>query len=175
MKRLWAPWRATYVESAATGDSSACFLCDYWNGAGSMAETGDAGRGIVRRWRHWYAVLNAYPYTNGHLMLVLARHHEGFAGLSADEGAELAPCLQQCETALRDAYAPHGLNLGVNMGRAGGAGVVGHLHVHLVPRWNGDTNFMTAVGETRVLPESLEHSQARLAAAFARGGSQADA
>jgi len=163
MNRLWAPWRASYVEGAAKDEGSPCFLCDYWS-----RPDADGERGIVRRWQHWYAVLNAYPYTNGHLMLVLARHHEGFAGMTPAEAAELPLGLQACESALRSAYAPQGMNLGVNMGRAAGAGAAGHLHIHLVPRWNGDTNFMTAVGETRVLPESLADSARRLRAAFAR-------
>jgi ATP adenylyltransferase len=161
MHRLWAPWRRAYVEAAA-GGSAACFLCDY------AVEGRDAERGIAWRWPSWYAVLNAYPYSNGHLMLVLTRHHEGFVGLTADEGVALAPALARCEAVLRDAYAPDGLNIGVNVGRAAGAGAVGHLHVHLVPRWNGDTNFMSSIGETRVLPEGLADSYARLRAGFER-------
>jgi ATP adenylyltransferase len=102
-------------------------------------------------------------------MLVLDRHHEGFVGLAPDEQAEFAAALARCEAAVRGAYGPEGLNVGVNMGRPAGAGAVGHLHVHLVPRWNGDTNFMTAAAETRVLPESLESSAARLRAAFESG------
>ena len=163
MDRIWAPWRRAYVEAAggeAAGGSGGCFLCEF------PAENRDAERGIVWRWQQWYALLNAYPYSNGHLMLVLARHHEGFQGLSAQEGAELAPALELCEAAVREAYEPQGLNLGVNMGRVAGAGAVGHLHVHLVPRWNGDTNFMTSIGGTRVLPESLASSYERLRAAF---------
>lgn len=164
MHRLWAPWRTAYVESAGAGEPPGCFLCEF------PAADRDVEHGILWRGRRWYALLNAYPYTNGHLMLVLGRHHEGFAGLDAEEASELAPALARCEAALRQAYAPHGLNLGVNLGRAAGAGVVGHLHVHLVPRWNGDTNFMGTVAETRVLPESLENSAARLRAAFAGHG-----
>lgn len=161
MDRMWAPWRRAYVESAA-GGTPACFLCEY-------AQQGDdAARGIVWRWPHWYAVLNAYPYSNGHVMLALNRHHEGFVELSVDEGGTLAAALARCETALRDAYAPHGMNIGVNVGRVAGAGAVGHLHVHLVPRWSGDTNFMSTIATTRVLPESLADSYARLHAAFAR-------
>jgi len=166
MLRLWAPWRRSYVESAEgrAGESGTCFLCAF------PAENRDVERGILWRWRHWYALLNAYPYTNGHVMLVLCRHHEGFCGLEPQEAAELAPALQQCEGAIRDAYRPEGLNLGVNLGRSAGAGAVGHLHIHIVPRWNGDTNFMTAVGDTRVLPESLTSSYARLHAAFDKLG-----
>jgi ATP adenylyltransferase len=159
MHRLWAPWRQAYV--ASTGGEGACFLC-----AGAAAGEDQAARGILWRWSHWYALLNAYPYTNGHLMLALMRHHESFAGLEPGEAAEFAPALAHCEAALRGAYAPHGLNVGVNLGRAAGAGALGHLHLHLVPRWNGDTNFMTTVGETRVLPESIQSSYARLREAF---------
>lgn len=165
MHRLWAPWRHAYVSAAATestGGGGACFLCDYG------ASGDDVRHGVVWRWQHWYAVLNAYPYSNGHLMLVLRRHHEGFVGLNLDEAAELTPALGRCEAAIRDAYAPHGINVGVNVGRAAGAGAVGHLHVHLVPRWNGDTNFMSTVAETRVLPESLESSYTRLREAMER-------
>jgi len=162
MSRLWAPWRRVYVESAA-GAPVGCFLCEF-PGAGD-----DAGHGIVWRWPHWYAILNAYPYSSGHLLLVLDRHVEGFVHLEAAEQSELAPALQRCETALRSAYEPHGLNIGVNVGRAAGAGAVGHLHIHLVPRWDGDTNFMSAVAETRVLPESLESSFERLRRAFEAG------
>ena len=160
MHRLWAPWRSEYVEAAGKGEAGGCFLCDY-------REPGaDDERHILRRWARWYAVLNAYPYTNGHLMLVLGRHRESFADLDLDEAAELASALASCERALRAAYRPDGINLGVNMGRAAGAGALGHLHVHLVPRWNGDTNFMAAAAETRVLPESLERSYERLRAAW---------
>lgn len=167
MRRLWAPWRRAYVEAAAPGGAGggggeACFLCDH------PAAGRDAELGIVHRWQHWYVLLNAYPYTNGHLMLVLGRHHEGFVGLNAPECSEMPAALQRCEAALRLAYQPQGMNLGVNLGRVAGAGAVGHLHIHLVPRWNGDTNFMTAIGETRVLPESLESSYARLQDAFRR-------
>jgi len=161
MLRLWAPWRHAYVTAAAdAGGTTSCFLCDF------PAAGKDAEHGIVWRWQRWYAILNAYPYTNGHLMLVLGRHHEGFVGLDAAEAAELAPALGLCEAAVRAAYAPHGMNLGVNVGRVAGAGAVGHLHVHLVPRWNGDTNFMSTTAETRVLPESLASSFTRLTAAF---------
>src|SRR5262245_56139790 len=160
MSRLWAPWRREYVEGAAAGETAGCFLCEL------PARGDDARSGIVWRWQHWYALLHAYPYTNGHSMLVVMRHVEGFMNLDAAESAELAPALQHCEAAMRAAYRPDGMNIGVNSGRAAGAGAVGHLHVHFVPRWNGDTNFMTTVAETRVLPESLAATYDRLHAAF---------
>ncbi|HZL84850.1 MAG TPA: HIT domain-containing protein [Candidatus Krumholzibacteria bacterium] len=165
MRRLWAPWRAKYVEGAAGAGTEPCFLCAYG------ADTPEALTHVLWRWRHWYATLNAYPYTNGHLMLALVRHHEGFIGLEAGETAELPTALAACEAALRRVYQPHGMNIGVNVGRAAGAGAVGHLHVHFLPRWNGDTNFMTTIAETRVVPEGLEVSHARLRAAFTQGAS----
>ena len=146
MHRLWAPWRRAYVEGAA-GDASAapdCFLCAF------PAENRDQERGIVWRGERWYALLNAYPYSNGHLMLVLGRHHEGFAGLDLEESRELAPALGRCEAAVRAAYAPHGLNVGVNMGRVAGAGAVGHLHVHL-----GDATTHRHVHLLRGAPQPL--------------------
>lgn len=161
MHRWFAPWRSQYVESAGRGEPEECFLCSYArDGAGAALH-------VVHRWTHWFATLNAYPYTNGHLMLALVRHHEGFTGLQPAEARELPEALAACEEALRRAYTPHGINVGVNMGRAAGAGALGHLHVHLLPRWHGDTNFMTAVAETRVLPESLDQSHARYRRAFA--------
>jgi len=162
MHRLWAPWRRAYVEGASGAPAAACFLCEF------PAAGADERHGIVWRWSRWYAILNAYPYSNGHLMVVLGRHVEGFTELEPDEGAELAPALRQSEAAIRAAYAPQGLNVGVNLGRVAGAGAVGHLHIHFVPRWNGDTNFMSTVADTRVLPESLESSYARLRDAFER-------
>ena len=162
MRRLWAPWRHAYV--SGVGDSGgSCFLCEL------PASGEDAQHRILWRGQRWYAILNAYPYTNGHLMLVLGRHHEGFDGLEPEEASELASALARCEAAVRTAYSPQGINVGVNLGRAAGAGAVGHLHVLLEPRWIGDTNFMTTVGETRVLPESLESSFERLRDAFERG------
>lgn len=169
MHRLWAPWRAEYVEAGGESsdepDAGGCFLCDY------SQPGADGERRVLRRWSHWYALLNAYPYTNGHLMLALARHRESFCDLSGEEAAELASALASCERALRAAYEPHGINFGVNMGRAAGAGAVGHLHIHLLPRWHGDTNFMSSVGDTRVVPESLERSFERLQHAWGRGES----
>jgi ATP adenylyltransferase len=162
MHRMWAPWRQAYVSAVPEGGGGTCFLCDL------ATPGGDSERGILWRWEHWYAVLNAYPYTNGHLMLVLGRHEESFVQLAPAEAAEMPAALQHCEAALRAAYTPHGLNMGVNLGRAAGAGAIGHLHIHMLPRWHGDTNFMTTIGEARVLPESLESCRARLHDAFTR-------
>jgi ATP adenylyltransferase len=123
---------------------------------------------VVHQREHSYVILNLYPYNNGHLMVVPYRHVASFGELSREELHEIMELVQLTEGVLRDVYAPDGLNVGVNLGKPAGAGVVGHLHVHVVPRWNGDTNFMTTIGESRVLPEDLSQSAARLRPVFAR-------
>ena len=123
---------------------------------------------ILVRGRVSYVILNLYPYSNGHVMVVPNRHAPNLASMSADERAELMTLTRHAEIALTEAYAPHGINIGINLGTAAGAGVLDHLHVHLVPRWNGDTNFMTAIGNTRVLPEDLGESAKRLRPIFER-------
>jgi ATP adenylyltransferase len=120
-----------------------------------------------------YIVLNLFPYNNGHLMVVPYRHAASLAALNADELQELALLTQRSEIALMEAYQPNGLNIGINLGKAAGAGIVDHVHVHLVPRWTGDTNFMTVVGEVRVLPEDLTASLKRLRPLFERLGHEA--
>ena len=115
-----------------------------------------------------FVILNKYPYNNGHVMVVPIRHVPSLSALTAEEQAELMRLTRHAEMALTDAYAPQGINIGINLGRPAGAGVLDHLHVHLVPRWNGDTNFMTVVGNVRVLPEDLNDSAKRLRPAFER-------
>ena len=115
-----------------------------------------------------FVILNLYPYNNGHLMVVPMRHLPSLASMNADEQAELMRLTRHAEIALTEAYSPHGLNIGINLGKAAGAGVADHLHLHLVPRWNGDTNFMTVVGNVRVLPEDLAATKAKLAPIFER-------
>jgi ATP adenylyltransferase len=150
-----------YVTGAAR--TSDCVFC------AADDEGGDGqGRLIVHRGRLAYVILNLYPYNNGHLMVVPRRHVATLADTGADELAELFTLTRLSEIALTEAYAPQGLNVGINLGRPAGAGVADHLHIHLVPRWTGDTNFMTVVGESRVLPETLDQSAARLAPIFAR-------
>ena len=125
---------------------------------------------VVHSGTRCYIVLNLYPYNNGHLMVVPYRHVATLSGLTTDELQELARLTQRAETVLQEAYQPHGMNIGINLGKPAGAGVIEHVHVHLVPRWNGDTNFMTVVGEVRVLPEDLAETVRRLRPMFARGG-----
>jgi len=159
MEHLWAPWRLAYVTSAS-GVDPGCIFCN----------TSDPGRDdlILARGRVSFVILNLYPYNNGHLMVVPHRHVSSLASLTAEEQAELMRFTRQAEIALTEAYAPHGLNVGINLGKSAGAGVADHLHVHLVPRWNGDTNFMTVVGNVRVVPEDLQATKAKLAPIFER-------
>jgi ATP adenylyltransferase len=160
MDRLWSPWRLAYVTGATGEKSSACVFCD------AAAHSRDELVLIRGEWS--FVILNLYPYNNGHLMVVPNRHAPNLATLSADEQAELMRLTRHAEIALTEAYAPHGINVGINLGKSAGAGVLDHLHVHLVPRWNGDTNFMTAIGDTRVLPEDLPASATKLRPIFER-------
>lgn len=159
LERLWAGWRSEYVATAGEADEanqSGCVLCRVL----------EEGSYVVWRGERCAAVLNAYPYTSGHLMVLPLRHAGELEELGGDEAAEVWGGVADAVRAVKAAYTPDGLNVGVNLGRAAGAGVVGHFHVHVLPRWNGDTNFMTALAETRVLPESLSSTHERLCAAW---------
>ena len=160
MQRLWAPWRLEYVTGAAGGEAPACVFCAALDPAGPSPH-------LVFRGDCTFAILNKYPYNNGHLMVVPMRHVARLADATAAELTELITLTRVAEMALTESYAAHGI-VGMNLGRAAGAGVVGHLHVHLVPRWDGDTNFMTVVGDTRVVPEEPALSVARLKPVFER-------
>ena len=160
MEYLWAPWRHAYVTGASGGTIPDCIFCD-------AAEPSRAELILVRG-RVSFVILNKYPYNNGHLMVVPNRHAPNLATMSAEEQAELMTLTRHAEMALTEAYAPHGINIGINLGKPAGAGVLDHLHVHLVPRWNGDTNFMTVVGQVRVLPEDLSETAKKLRPIFER-------
>jgi len=146
--------------TSASGGATDCIFCN----------TAEPGRGdlIIARGRLSFVILNLYPYNNGHLMVVPNRHVPNLASLNAGEQAELMRLTRHAEMALNESYQPQGINVGINMGRPAGAGVADHLHVHLVPRWNGDTNFMTVVGNVRVLPEDLAATRSRLQPIFER-------
>ncbi len=159
MERLWAPWRSAYVTGASGGDTG-CIFCDI--------DRPGRGELVLVRGRFTYVLLNLYPYNNGHLMVVPYRHIPNLAATTADEQAELMRFTRDAEIALTEAYQPQGINMGINLGRPAGAGVVDHVHIHAVPRWNGDTNFMTAIGNTRVLPEDLAATKKRLQPIFER-------
>jgi ATP adenylyltransferase len=154
-ERLWAPWRMDYIKQDKP-DEEGCLFCRV------HAAADDAGNLVLLRGEHAYLMLNAFPYTSGHLMAAPVRHTADFTSLSAAESAELMDLARRGMRALDAVYLPQGYNVGINLGVAAGAGIADHLHVHVVPRWVGDTNFMAAVGDTRVLPESLDETYRKL-------------
>ena len=158
MDRLWAPWRLSYV-TAAPAPASECVFCD--------AYTGRRDDLLLFRGQHCFVILNLYPYNNGHLMVVPNRHLSALEALEArraDRDDDAGAAGRKWPSTRRT--VPHGINVGINLGKAAGAGIENHLHMHFVPRWSGDTNFMTAVGETRVLPEDLAATALRLRPIF---------
>jgi ATP adenylyltransferase len=157
LDRLWSPWRLQYVTD--TTPRTGCVFCDATRASDEQAL-------IVFRGALAYVILNKYPYNNGHLMVVPYRHTSTLAALDDPELTELMRLTKRSEIALRQTYRLEGINIGVNLGKSAGAGIEEHLHIHLVPRWSGDTNFMTVVGDTRVLPETLTATAGRLRSAF---------
>jgi ATP adenylyltransferase len=161
LERRWAGWRTPYLDRVATQvPADGADECLFERLA---AATGDDAL-ILARNEHAFAVMNAYPYTSGHLMVAPLRHESTLAGLSRDEAAAVMHLVQDANVAVVAAYRPDGVNVGANIGRAAGAGVPGHVHLHVLPRWVGDTNFMTTVAEARVLPEPLDLSYEKLRA-----------
>lgn len=186
MDHLWTPWRYAYVTSAdgavrpgvapaLTGwpGDTGCVFCnliasiDYAIEHGIPADQAESAGGLILRGRNCFICLNAYPYTSGHVMVMPYAHLDRVAKLDAATLHEMADLAQLTERALERLYHPHGFNIGLNLGQAGGAGVTGHLHLHALPRWAGDTNFMTSIGETRVLPEDLAITWQRMREAYA--------
>jgi ATP adenylyltransferase len=162
MEHLWSPWRLSYVTGHAT--STACVFCE------AAAAPADSAREslVLVRGRVAFVILNLYPYNNGHLMVVPNRHVDALAAATPDELTEMMRFTRDAEVALTEAYRPQGINVGINLGRPAGAGILDHVHIHLVPRWNGDTNFMSVIGQTRVLPEELGDTAKRLRPIFER-------
>ncbi len=159
MDYLWTPWRYTYVKSADAAPH--CVFCR------AVAVQDDRKMLIVHRGQHCFVILNLFPYTAGHVMVVPYEHVDELRKLPAEAATEMMALSQKMESVLRDLYQPDGVNLGMNIGKAAGAGVAGHIHMHVLPRWVADANFMTVVGETRVLPETLETTWERVKAALA--------
>jgi ATP adenylyltransferase len=161
LEQLWAGWRHEYVASASAderiGDDDGCVFC-------RIAASGDpsADNGIVWRGDLTFAVLNAYPYASGHMLVVPLRHVSSLEELTTAESGDLWEATRHGAAALATAYEPDGLNIGANLGRAAGAGIPRHLHLHVLPRWSGDTNFMTTVSGVRVMPESLPETWRKL-------------
>ncbi|KAA6460315.1 HIT domain-containing protein [Acidobacteria bacterium AB60] len=186
MDILWTPWRYAYITAAdktsrpgvprkleAWPGDKHCVFCnliasiDYAIAQGTPADEAEAAGGLVVRGRHCFISLNAYPYTSGHVMVMPYDHLDRLSKMPAEAAHELIELAQLTERVLQRVYRPQGFNFGLNLGEAAGAGVAGHLHLHAMPRWVGDTNFMTVVGETRVVPEDLDATWARLRRGFA--------
>ncbi len=155
MRQLWAPWRMTYLQSDKQAAGGGCLFC-------RKIEADDTEEQILYRGQHCYITLNRYPYNTGHLLIVPYHHTDRLEALSAEAAAELIRLTQAALRILENVYHPHGFNMGINQGRAAGAGVAEHLHLHIVPRWEGDANYMTTIAETRVMPETLEQTYRRL-------------
>lgn len=155
---LWAPWRAEFIRSLEGGSPQPeCFLCAY-----IAKPSDDAANRVICRTAHSLVVMNRYPYTNGHLLVAPLTHRGELGGLAETELLELVTLARDCLGWLQDAVGAEGYNVGMNFGRCAGAGLPDHLHVHVVPRWSGDTNFMSTVAEARVIPESMDEVYARL-------------
>jgi ATP adenylyltransferase len=185
MDRLWTPWRYNYVSRAdrdlrkgvpagldAWPGDLGCVFCnmiaavDFAIDSGAAPEEAERAAHIVHRGATCFVCLNAFPYSTGHVMIIPYRHTDSLAKLEPEAATEMIALAQQTEACLRRVYRPDGLNLGINLGEAAGAGVADHLHLHALPRWSGDTNFMTVIAETRILPEALDVTWERLSIAF---------
>ncbi len=160
MERLWTPWRSEYVTSAGAGGG--CIFCDH------LDQGDDEAARILLRAERSFVILNAFPYNTGHLMVAPMRHVGDICDLNDEERAELMHLTSSSIAVIREAMNAHGFNVGLNLGEVAGAGIPGHLHVHVVPRWGGDTNFMPVVGGTKVLPEMIEETDAKLRPLFGR-------
>lgn len=185
MDRLWTPWRYDYVSRAESSlrpgvpaaleawsksgaEDSGCVFCnmiaavDYAIAEGMTAEEAEKATHLLARGKHCYLCLNAFPYGTGHVLIVPYRHIDSLAALPPEEAQEMMSLAQRIESVLRSVYSPAGMNFGLNLGEAAGAGIAAHIHMHALPRWIGDTNFMTAIADTRVLPEALDTTWTRI-------------
>jgi ATP adenylyltransferase len=189
MDRLWTPWRYSYITRSdpqarsgvpealnawptSEAEDKHCVFCnmiaavDYAIANGMPRETAEQAAHIVYRGKNCFICLNAFPYSTGHLLLLPYQHVDSLAAVAAEAAQELMVLAQRSEVALREVYRPGGINMGLNLGEAAGAGIADHIHLHALPRWSGDTNFMTVTAETRVLPESLDVTWAKLRLPF---------
>jgi ATP adenylyltransferase len=159
-ERIWAPWRLAYVKDASKDSEQECIFC------AKPGDGDDRGALIVHRGERCFVILNLYPYTNGHLMVAPFDHVASIQGLPAETTAEMMALAQRAIEVLEAKYEPHGFNVGFNQGRVAGAGVEHHIHMHVVPRWGGDTNFMPVLADTRVMPQTLEQTYDALCGSF---------
>jgi ATP adenylyltransferase len=158
METLWSPWRMKYITDYE--NPGKCVFCT------APTLTDGPENLIIHRGQRAYVILNRFPYTTGHLMIVPFEHHPSLENFDLAVRAEMMELVNETVKIIRKVYKPQGFNVGINLGTAAGAGIAEHMHIHIVPRWNGDTNFMSTVGETRVLPEELEDTYQRMAAAW---------
>ncbi len=162
MEKLWSPWRSKYIDSFnSDADKTKCIFCQMLS-----LNPNDRDNLLVDMDEHTFTVLNLYPYNNGHLMIVPKRHTNDFAGLKEAEIAESFRKLQLAEKALRKVLNPSGFNIGANIGRVAGAGIEDHIHFHIVPRWNGDSNFMPVIGNIKVISQDLAETKSKLLEAY---------
>ena len=163
MDRLWSPWRYEYIASgeSANQESSGCIFCQLRDDPDK-----DEANFVIHRANYNLIVLNIYPYISGHLLVVPYEHVAELDAATKETTDELMDLTKRSQTALRDAYQPTGFNIGMNLGRSAGAGIVDHIHIHILPRWVGDTNFMSTVGNTRVIPEDLSTTYEKLRTRF---------
>lgn len=161
METLWSPWRARYIASGVDSQLPQCIFC-----AISATPENDVQNFVLHRGEYAFVLLNLYPYTTAHLMVVPYEHTAEFDSVAKATTDELMDLAKRGQRAIREVYSPSGFNLGMNLGSAAGAGIADHIHVHLLPRWSGDTNFMTTVGNTRVIPEDLETTYKKLLTQF---------
>ena len=161
MEKLWAPWRMEYIQSSLMDDPGKCVFC-------LDGDDEQTKKFIIFRGESAFVIMNKFPYNNGHLLVVPYRHIAEFNELGDDELLEMQRLMGKCIKALRETMHPHGFNIGMNLGRTAGAGIDDHVHYHIVPRWDGDTNFMPILGETKVVSEALEKSCQRLKKCFGK-------
>jgi len=162
MEKLWSPWRSKYIESFKSDeDKTKCIFCQMLT-----LDPNENDNLLVDMGEHTFSVLNLYPYNNGHLMIVPKRHTNDFSGLTKEELTESFEKLQLAEKVLRKVLNPHAFNIGANIGRVAGAGIEDHIHFHIVPRWNGDSNFMPIIGDVKVISQDLAETKSKLLQAY---------
>jgi ATP adenylyltransferase len=154
MEHLWTPWRSTYV--TRNSSPAECIFC------AALAESSDEKNLLLYRAKYNFVILNRYPYSSGHLMIAPNIHVSRLTEIGDADASEMMQLAREAEAILEEVYQPHGINLGMNLGEAAGAGIASHIHLHILPRWIGDSNFMTVVGDTRVIPEALTETYQRL-------------
>ena len=162
MQQLWAPWRLDYVENGGA-KKSGCFFCHAWQDQGNEKE-----HLLLFRGKLTFVMFNRYPYNNGHLLAAPVRHVGSMEETTVEEGREMWEVLTICKKILTEVFNADGFNIGINQGKVAGAGVLDHIHAHIVPRWNGDTNFMPVMADVRVIPQSLEAAFVKLAPHFSQ-------